>query len=187
MGLESLLLSQSGVLACSSFQVSLLVQGRVSIYLVKSIGYIKFWSWKYSVLLFEFLKNCSWQNSQVKVITSKVVWYPLPGLLSLVLPYTLQKEGFPGGTVVKSLPANSGDTRDLNVNSGSGKSPGVGHGNPLQCSCLKIFMDIGAWQAAVHGITKSPWGCKDTTERWSLHTHCTKPSQRSPVQYQSPN
>ena len=187
MGFESLLLSQSRVLACSSFQVSVLLQGSVSIYLVKSIGYIKIWSWKYSVLLFEFKKNCSRQNSQVKVITSKFVSYPLPGLLSLVLPYTLQKEGFLGATVVSSLPANAGDTRDSSVISGLGKSPGVGNGNPLQGSCLKIFMDRGGWQAAVHGITKSPWGCKDTTERWSLHTHCTKPSQRSPVQYQSPN
>ena len=181
MGFESLLLNQSRVLACSSFQVSVLLQGRVSIYLVKSIGYIKFWSRKYSVLLFEFFKNCSWRNSQVKVITSKVVSYPLPGLLSLVLPYTLQKEGFLGGTVVQSLPANAGDTRDSNVNSGLGQSPGVGNGNPLQCSCRKIFMDRGAWQAAVHGITKSLWDCKDTTEQWSLHSYCTKPSQRSPV------
>ena len=82
MGFEPLLLSQSTMLACSSFQVSVWLKGRVSIYLVKSIGYIKFWSQKNSVLLFEFLKNCSWQNSQVKVITLKFVlvssaWSPV--------------------------------------------------------------------------------------------------------------
>ena len=37
---------------------------------------------------------------------------------------------------------------------GSGRSPGGGHGNPLQCSCLGNPMDRGAWRAAVHGVTK---------------------------------
>ena len=39
---------------------------------------------------------------------------------------------FPGGTVVKILPANAGDTRDLGSISGSGTSPGVGNGNSFQ-------------------------------------------------------
>ena len=38
---------------------------------------------------------------------------------------------------------------------GSGKSPGEGHGNPLQESCLENPMDRGVWQAAVHGVAKS--------------------------------
>ena len=38
---------------------------------------------------------------------------------------------------------------------GSGKSPGEGHGNPLQDSCLENPMDRGVWQAAVHGVAKS--------------------------------
>ena len=37
---------------------------------------------------------------------------------------------------------------------GLGRSPGVGHGNPLQYSCLENSMDIGAWWATVHGVTK---------------------------------
>ena len=60
--------------------------------------------------------------------------------------------------VVKSLPANAGDTRDArDVGSipGSGRSPGGGHGTPLQYSCLENPMDRGAWWATVHGITKS--------------------------------
>ena len=43
---------------------------------------------------------------------------------------------FPGGTVVKNLPANAGDIRDSSLTSGSVRSPGGGNGNPLQCSFL---------------------------------------------------
>ena len=57
--------------------------------------------------------------------------------------------------VVKDLPANAGDIRDAGSIPGSGRSPGGGHGNPLQYSCLENLMDRGAWWAAVHGITKS--------------------------------
>ena len=62
--------------------------------------------------------------------------------------------GFPGGTVVKNLPANSGNARDTGSIPGLGRSPKVEIGNPLQYSCLKNFMDRGAWQAAVLGVTK---------------------------------
>ena len=57
--------------------------------------------------------------------------------------------------VVKNLPANAGDTRAKGSIPGSGRSPGVGNGNPLQYSCLKNSMDRGAWQATVHGVAKS--------------------------------
>ena len=57
--------------------------------------------------------------------------------------------------VVKNLPANAGDVRDSISTPGLGRSPGGGHGNPLQYSCLENFADRGAWQAAVHGVTKS--------------------------------
>ena len=45
--------------------------------------------------------------------------------------------GFPSGAVVKNLPANAGDARDVGLIPGSGRSPGGGHGNPLQYSCLE--------------------------------------------------
>ena len=57
--------------------------------------------------------------------------------------------------VVKNPPANAGVIRDTGLIPGSGRSPGGGHGNPLQYSCLENPMDRGAWQAAVHGATKS--------------------------------
>ena len=60
--------------------------------------------------------------------------------------------GFPGGSVVKNLPANAGD---LSLIPGLGKSPGEGNGNPLQYSHLDNPMDRGTWQATVHGIAKS--------------------------------
>ena len=61
-------------------------------------------------------------------------------------------EGFPGGSEVKNLPANAGDSGSI---PGSGKSPGEGNGDPLQYSCLENPLDRGAWWATVHGVTKS--------------------------------
>ena len=67
-----------------------------------------------------------------------------------------QECSFPGGTVVKNPPANAGDGRDIGSVPGLGRSPGGGgHGNLLQCSCLKSPMDRGTWWATVHGVTKS--------------------------------
>ena len=56
---------------------------------------------------------------------------------------------------IKNMPANAGDIRDLGSIPGSGKSPGGGHGNPLQYSCLGNRMDRGAWRATVHEVAKS--------------------------------
>ena len=56
--------------------------------------------------------------------------------------------------VVKTLPANAGDIRDVGLIPGSERSPKGEHGNPLQYSCLENPMDRGAWWAAVHGIAK---------------------------------
>ena len=57
--------------------------------------------------------------------------------------------------VVKNLSANAGNLRDADLISGSGRSPGGGHGNPLQYSCLENPMDRGAWWATVYGASKS--------------------------------
>ena len=58
---------------------------------------------------------------------------------------------------MKNPPASAGD-RDMGWIPGSGKSPGEGHGNPLQYSCLKNTMGRGAWRATVHGDEKSRTG-----------------------------
>ena len=57
--------------------------------------------------------------------------------------------------VVKNSLANAGDLRYAGSILGSGRSPGGGHGNPLQYSCLENPMDRGAWRATVHRTTKS--------------------------------
>ena len=62
---------------------------------------------------------------------------------------------FPGVLVVRNPPGNGGDIRDVVLIPGSGRSPGGGHGNPLQYSCPENSMDRGGWRATVHGVTKS--------------------------------
>ena len=62
---------------------------------------------------------------------------------------------FPGGTVVKNLPARAEDAGDVGLIPGLGRAPGEGNGYPLQYSCLEKTMDTGAWQAIVHGVAKS--------------------------------
>ena len=56
--------------------------------------------------------------------------------------------------MVKKTPANAGDAGAVGLIPGSGRSPGVGNGNPLQYSCLENVMDIGVWWAIVHGVIK---------------------------------
>ena len=57
--------------------------------------------------------------------------------------------------VVEKLPAIVGDIRDLGLIPVSARSPGEGHGNPLQYSWLENPLDREAWRAAVHGVAKS--------------------------------
>ena len=64
--------------------------------------------------------------------------------------------------VVKNPPANPGDIRDMGSN-WVRRTPGRGHGNPLQYSCLENPMDKAAWQAKVHRVTKSQTWLSDFT------------------------
>ena len=66
--------------------------------------------------------------------------------------YIQERMGFPGGSAVKASASNVGDLGSI---PGSGRSPGEGNGNPLQCPCLENPMDRGAWWATVHGVPKS--------------------------------
>ena len=63
----------------------------------------------------------------------------------------VSRMGLPGGTVVKYPPANAEEVSSI---SGSGRSPGVGDGNPLQYACLGNPMARGAWRVTVHGICR---------------------------------
>ena len=85
--------------------------------------------------------------------------------------------GFPGGSVVKNLPADAGNAGDVCSIPGSGRSPGAENGrspgaensNPLQYSYLENSMDRGAWWATVHEVAES-----DITEKMNTYTHCNK-------------
>ena len=58
------------------------------------------------------------------------------------------------GLVIKNPPANAGEKRDVGSIPGSGRSPGGGHDNPLQYSCLENPMDRGAWWTTGHRVAK---------------------------------
>ena len=74
----------------------------------------------------------------------------------------MRLEGGHGSTqvalVIKNLPANAGDVRDTVSIPGSGRTPGGGHGNPLQYPCLENPVDRGAWWATVRAVTNSQTG-----------------------------
>ena len=57
--------------------------------------------------------------------------------------------------MVKNLPTSAGNLRDVGLIPGLGRSPGGGHGDPLQYSCLENPMDRGFWQATVLGVAES--------------------------------
>ena len=72
--------------------------------------------------------------------------------------------GFPGGTVVKIPPASAGDAGHMGSIPGSGRSPGVGNGNPLQYSCLENFMVRGAHkQEQRQGHVNTAKGCQESS------------------------
>ena len=66
--------------------------------------------------------------------------------------------------MVKNPPASARDTGDAGLVTESGRSFGVGNGNPLQYLCLETSMDRGSWQAAVHGVAES-----DITKHAGVH------------------
>ena len=81
----------------------------------------------------------------------------------------------PCGSVIKKLPAEAGDPGDACSVPGSGRPPGGGHGNPLQCSCLDSPMDRGAWWATVHGVLESQ------TQWKRLSTHTCVEQEKTPA------
>ena len=84
------------------------------------------------------------------ILAWEIPWTEEPGGLQSMGSQELDTTE-PARTVVKNLPANAGDTGLIPR---SGRSPGVGSSNLLQCSCLGNSMDRGAWQATVHGVAK---------------------------------
>ena len=70
----------------------------------------------------------------------------------ILLQVSIGIKGFPGGSVGKESDLN---IWDQGLVPGLGRSPGGGHGNPHQYSCLENPMDRGAWWVTVHGFGKS--------------------------------
>ena len=73
---------------------------------------------------------------------------------------------FPGGPVGEESACNVGDLGSI---PGLGRSPGAGHGNPLQYSCPENPMDRGVWRAAVHGVVKSRTRLSKQTEWFQVY------------------
>ena len=94
------------------------------------------------------------------ILCTEIRWRPNSFTLraqSTEETYT-ENQGFPGGSVIKTSPANAGDKGSV---SGLGRSPGGGYGNPLQYSCLGNPMDHSPPGYSVHGIfraRKLEWG-----------------------------
>ena len=62
----------------------------------------------------------------------------------------------------KESAANAEDAKDTDLIPGSGRSPGIGNGNPLQCSCLENSMDRGGWRAT--------WGHRELDKTEDAYT-----------------
>ena len=80
----------------------------------------------------------------------------------------LSQVGFPGGSVVKNLPTKA---EDMDLISGSGRSPGEGNGNPLKYSFLENQMDRGAWRDTFHGVARSQTWLRAWAAQHTLYTH----------------
>ena len=93
------------------------------------------------------------------------IWSLESGLSSFIdLEKLGIKMGFPGGMVVKNLPANAGDARDASSISGLGISPGGGNGNPCQCSCWEKPHGQGSLADC------NPWGPNRIGHSWAAVT-----------------
>ena len=124
-----------------------------------SWGFVPICFWFFILFYFNFWKYI--------LSVLHIVWHNV----SLNLLLIGERRGlfwdFPGGSVVKNPPPSAGDAGDMGSVPGSGRSPGVGNGNPRQYPCLENFMDRGVWRAAIHEVAKS-W------TRLSMHTQTKK-------------
>ena len=95
-----------------------------------------------------------WTHCQSKSML-KLLTFSLPRRGSLLSLLFLSSSDSQVKPMVKNPSVNAGDIRDKSSIPGLGRSPGGGHGNPLQYSCLQTPTDRGAWWVRVHGVTRS--------------------------------
>ena len=105
---------------------------------------MRFLSFLSSFFVFIYLTRLSSRKpSWNSCLGGSVLWPLLAGDTALHLPLYVEMNclhvywAFQVALVVKNLPAHAGDLRDTGLVSGLGRSPGEGHGNPLQYSCLE--------------------------------------------------
>ena len=138
-----------------------------------SLWIIGWWLHSFIVLtFFPFPPSSFWLFHLLSLHLSICVW-----AASLFIPlkiaywgYPKIHIGFPHGEVVKNLSAHAGDSGDARSIPGLGRYPGGGNSNPLQCSCLGIPMDRGAWRAIAHGVAES-----EVTEYSAAKIHINRP------------
>ena len=102
----------------------------------------------------ETLVHCGWECKSLHSLW-KTVWRFLKKLKIEQDYPKIHRQASQVVLVVKNLPDNAGDIRDAGLIPGLGRSPGGGHGKPLQYSCLRNPMDRGAWRATVPEVTKN--------------------------------
>ena len=93
------------------------------------------------------------------------------------LTCTMPSLDFLGGAVVKNPHTNAGDSNSIPM---LGRSPGGGHGNPLQYSCLENPKDRGAWPATVRRVTKNQTRLSNRTTMGNWHTFHLQRSAQYP-------
>ena len=105
-----------------------------------------------------FLCDCSYDGG---------LYFDSAAIRAIIFAEFHLSKGFPHGSVVRNLPANAGDLGSIPR---LGRSPGGGHGNPLQYSCLENPMDRGAWRTTIHGVAKSQTQLSDKAQHVAQYT-----------------
>ena len=110
------------------------------------------WSWSQSselIYVFSWSGSPGWESLKTLKLCSKCA------CMDICVVHVVSGYGFLGGSGVKNPPTNAGDAGDTALIPGTGRSPGEGHGNPLQYSCLEKPVDRGTWRDIVHGVEES--------------------------------
>ena len=126
-----------------------------TVFCIYEIFFLFHLKWDHTVFVFLWLMSVGLMPSRsIHIITNSKIFFLFYGSI-IYSTYTYTTSLGLVVLVVKNLPSNAGDIRDMGLNPGWGRSPGGGHGNPLQDSCLENLMDSGAWLAVLHRVTQS--------------------------------
>ena len=124
------------------------------------------WSYDVGTLIISVLQIHRWSSRSTTRVTE------LESGIAMIWPQPHWLWGFLGDVVIKNPPSNVRDTGSI---PGSGRSPTVGDGNPLQYSCLENSLDRGAWWATVRGVTKSQAQLSMHIPHWLWSLYTTAP------------